>query len=47
MTLVNIVVDRTARSKPGIRCEPSMPNKTIRPLAIAIRLMMTWMVVNI
>ena len=41
VTLVRIVKSRKiAVSVPGL-CEPSMPNITIRPATIAIRLMMT------
>ena len=46
VTLVNIVVSRNSAVQPASRLEPSMPTSTIKPLAIAIRLMMTCSTVN-
>ena len=47
MALVKIVNSRKIAVKPGIRFEPSIPNITIRPATMAIRLMITWTIVNV
>jgi hypothetical protein len=46
VTLVKIVNRRKTAVRPGVGFERSIANMTIRPEAIAIRLMMTWRVVK-
>ena len=41
VALVRMVNSRKIAVSPGIRLEPSIPNITIRPATIAIRLMTT------
>jgi hypothetical protein len=47
VTLVSTVVRRNRAVQPGSRCEPNMPNTTISPQTIPIRLMMTWSKVKV
>ncbi len=46
MALVRIVNSRNIAVKAGIRLEPSIPNMTIMPATMAIRLMTTCRVVK-
>ena len=39
VALVRIVINRKIAVSPGIRLEPSIPNITMRPATMAIRLM--------
>ncbi len=47
VALVRIVNSRKIAVRPGIRLEPSIPNMTIMPATMPIRLMMTWTVTNV
>ena len=47
VALVRIVNSRNIAVSPGIRLEPSMPNMTIMPATIPIRLMTTCTVVKV
>ena len=47
VALVRIVNSRNIAVRPGIRLEPSIPNITIMPATMPIRLMMTWTVTNV
>jgi hypothetical protein len=47
VTLVRMVVSRKNAVHPGIRFERNMPTSTTMPLAIASKLMMTWMRVKV
>ena len=47
VALVRIVNSRKIAVSPGIRLEPSIPNITIRPATMPIRLMITWTITNV
>src|SRR3954466_8673002 len=47
VALVRMVNSRKIAVRPGWDFEPSIPNITIRPATIAIKLMMTWTRINV
>src|SRR3954449_13422503 len=47
VALVRMVNSRKIAVTPGAVLEPSIPDITIRPATMAIRLMITWTIVNV
>jgi len=46
VTLVSSVASRNSAVEALSRCEPSIPNNTVRPVTIATRLLMTCRIVK-